>query len=132
MTRIAWIASVCLISLITGMAFAGSLPIPLKQGMPYNKARSALINSGWQAEPKTARAAPGESSAEITSCNNGSDFNDKMCRKFEEWDGCGHVCDMFFIDAQNDKRLRVMTDHNDHFDKPTLTGFVKGWELEKK
>jgi hypothetical protein len=132
MTRIAWIASVCFVSLITGVAVAGSLPIPLKQGMPYNKARSALINAGWQAEPKTERAVPDESSAEATSCNNGSDFNDKMCRNYEEWDGCGHFCDMYFIDAQNDKRLRVMTDHHDYFDKPTLTGFVKGWEFEKK
>ena len=132
MTKKAWIVILCFVSLTVGPALAGSLPIPLKQGMPYNKARSALINAGWQAEPKTVRADSEESSAEATSCNKGSDFNDKMCKQFEEWDGCGHVCDMYFIDAQNNKRLRVMTDHNNYFDKPTLTGFVKGWEFEKK
>jgi hypothetical protein len=132
MRRIICIASFIITSLISIQAFAGSLPIPLKQGMPYDKARSALIDAGWQTEPRTVRRMPDMSSAEASSCGISAEFSDKMCRQFEEWDGCGHVCDMFFIDATNGKRLRVMTDHNDNFDKPKLTGFIKGWEFEDK
>ena len=130
MKKFIWVVTICLLNLVSIQVFADSLAIPLKQGMKYDKARKALINAGWQAESKSARISPDQSMAEATSCGNSSDFNDKMCREFEEWEGCGHVCDMYFIDATG-KRLRVMTDHNDYFDKPKLTGFVKGWEIEK-
>lgn len=73
---------------------------------------------------------PELSMAEASSCSYSDGFYDKMCKQFEEWDGCGHVCDMYFIDATG-KKLRVMTNYHDYFDKPKLTGFVEGWEFVK-
>jgi hypothetical protein len=129
MRKTTLIALTFLIALITNQAIA-DLPIPLRQGMPYSKARAALIDSGWQAEDKASRAAPSESSAEATSCGSGSEFDDRMCREFEEYDGCGHFCAMYFIDEKGN-RLVVGTDHNDHFEASILTGFVKNWSIVK-
>jgi hypothetical protein len=55
MRKTTLIALTFLIALITNQAIA-DLPIPLRQGMPYSKARAALIDSGWQAEDKASRA----------------------------------------------------------------------------
>jgi uncharacterized protein len=106
-----------------------SLPIKLIQGMPYDVGRMNLLNAGWQAEHKSARSGPDESYAEATSCNDDLEFSKKMCRKYEEFEGCGHYCDMYFVDVQNGKRLRVMTNHHNFFEKNDLEGYVEHWEF---
>lgn len=108
---------------------AAELPINLRQGMDYDVGRKALLNSGWQTEPRSTRS-PDMSMAEATMCGKSKEFSDRMCRKYPEYDGCGHVCNMYFIDAEG-HRLGVSTDHNDHYADPRTKGRIKGWGLEK-
>ena len=120
---------IALISLLLASTIASAdLPVNLTQGMNYESARKQLLKDHWQTEDRAARAID-QSMAEATMCGTSNEFSDKMCRAFPEYDGCGHVCDMYFTDATNNKRLRVMTDHNDH-PKGKLTGKVKGWEFD--
>ncbi|HNG55622.1 MAG TPA: OmpA family protein [Nitrospira sp.] len=92
--------------------------LPIKQGMSYDDARAALINSGWQAEKDHCGSKCGSDTVQ--------NFNSRMCTKYVEWHGCGHVCDFFFHHADG-QRLRVYTDHHFYWRKTDTNGYVQGW-----
>ena len=106
-------------------------PLPLRQGMPYDEARVLLRSVGWQTEPRVARRTQFQSHAEATTCPNGSDYQAQMCQQFEEWDGCGHVCYMYFRSSSG-VRLRVNTNHHEYYQAKTRSGYVDSWYLEPK
>lgn len=100
--------------------------INIKKNMPYDQARALLVANNWKPEPLKNRDPSFEG------CGTSDELYDRLCRKYPEFDGgCGHVCDMYFIDSKTKRKLRVMTNHNDLYDSKPMKGFVVGWENTK-
>jgi hypothetical protein len=96
-----------LLSILVSSAFAEGLPVKIKKGMPYLKARKILINSGWQAI--TIHTTP---NGTPTCWADWEGAKDKESCKYEEIDSCSGTgmgfCKMWFFDGEN-KFLRIIT-----------------------
>jgi len=116
---------------LASASFGRDLSVNIQQRIDYDIARKNLIEDGWQTYPRWEKNADTiESMAEATSCGESDEFGDQMCRKYEEWDGCGHVCEMYFVDIKGNKTLRVMTNHHDASDETETKGSVIGWGFD--
>ncbi|MEI6117688.1 MAG: hypothetical protein WCP99_24375, partial [Burkholderiales bacterium] len=86
------------------------------KGDNYDSARAYFFQIGW---------GPVQSSAAAKSCGESDDFQDRMCRKYPEFEGCGHVCIMEFVNPKYPlSKIIVETNHQDFYDKQGTRGDI--------
>ncbi len=116
--------------ILTSRVFAENLPINIKKGMPYLKARKILIKKGWQtvAMHTTAHGTP------ICSMGSSEEYVPKIACKYEEIEDCSGTgmgfCSMYFFDGEN-KYLQVITAGGEP-PAAQIHSWIKEKELPKK
>ena len=106
--------------------FAESLPIKLKKGMPYLKARQILLNTGWQTVVMhiTPNGSP------ICNMSNWDEKVQEISCKYEEIEACSGTgmgfCSMYFFDGE-DKYLHIITAGGEPPDAE-----INSWQKVKK
>ena len=111
-------------------ASAQTLPTPIKQDMPYVKARKALIDAGWQAMPR--HILPNGTPVCYINAEMGMDatYDEGAC-DFIEVSSCSGTgmgfCNMQFSDGRG-FYLHITTAEG----PPPRYAIVYGWDIDKK
>jgi len=120
------IVAVCAFAIVCAFParlFAQHLPIPIRQGQPYSKARVALLNNGWQTYEN---GGIGKGFLSSLQKQLGKSF---VKSKYNEYWGCSgtgvNLCYMMFKDAN--RRLLQVTIVGGM--KPDLLSPIQSWEL---
>jgi len=109
---------------------AQTLPTPIKQGMPYGKARKALIKAGWQTTPR--HTLPNGTPVCYIHAERGMDAtHEKGACDFIEVSSCAGsgmgFCDMQFTDGRG-SYLHITTVDG----PPPHDANIYRWHVDKK